>query len=207
MKTFIRICAFFAVFFAARIVFTALPSGSGVAEGDILAKLVRIDGLQFAGRTISGQLANLGSSRFDTVSLRFVTYTRDGAKLGEASDGVARLDGRERWAFRAYAGSEVGTYALTELRVNGMRVPVGGVEVHYAGEASIDTAEVTEKKKAIVAAERERADEGRRMEAAAVAYAAKQEAEIKAGKRAKLDAAVQAFREEQKWKASKETQP
>lgn len=178
-----------------------------MAARDNLAGLVRIDGLQFVGSKISGQLSNLGADRLDTVSIRFNTYTRDGAKLGEASDIVTKLEGRERWAFRAYAGSEAGTYALAELRVNGMRVPVRDMEVHYAGEATVDTAEVTEKKKALAAVERERAEEGRRMEAAEVAKAAKQEAEIKAGKRAKLDAAVQAFREEQKWKSKQESNP
>jgi len=207
MNSFLKILIAAAVGIAVLVIIAARQPLSGVAARDNLAGLVRIDGLQFSGRTISGQLSNLGADRLDTVSIRFNTYTRDGAKLGEASDVVTKLEGLERWAFRAYAGSEAGTYALAELRVNGMRVPVQEMEVHYAGEASIDSAEATEKKKAIAAVERERADEGRRMEAAWAAAEAKRVADTKAAKQAKIDAAVQAFREEQKAKASKETQP
>lgn len=112
----------------------ALWGYSTADAGKAMAGLVRIEHMQMSDRKITGHLVNLGADRLASVTLQFNTYTKDGARVGEAFDSINRLSGHEHWAFTAYTESRAGQCALSEIRINGMRVPLADMAISYLAD-------------------------------------------------------------------------
>lgn len=159
--------------------------------GKAMAGLVRIEHMQMSDRKITGHLVNLGADRLASVTLQFNTYTKDGARVGEAFDSINRLSGHEHWAFTAYTESRAGQCALSEIRINGMRVPLADMAISY----------LADEEKAARLAELNNGEFQSNQTSPAVHVSAKSveqiRAEAKATREAQMKAAVEKFRAEQ----------
>ena len=208
MKTLLRLIGIVVVSLVGVAIVLAIAGASGqsatVASPQGPTKLYAIDQVQWGDdRTIIGQFRNFRSRNLGMVSIHFDLYTANGAKVGEVSDFIGSLGAGERWIFQAHIPSRYGpvSYRVGEIHVDGRLVDV---PVSFKEDENKPT---PEKAKAIAEAERERAEEGLRIKAAEAAAKVKRVSDAKAEKQAKIDAAVQAFRDEQRRKFEAESAP